>query len=113
MKILSGLVPEVYTLVHDAEVSLTLKPLTAAERLDIIGCANDAKKFGHAMQQACEYAITEWKGFKDAAGKDVAFGLSRIRELPVDVLIEVAQHVLNLARAGDEVKKTSGSQSPS
>jgi hypothetical protein len=113
MKTLAGLLPEKYTLSTDPEVTFTLKPLTAAERLDILSTANDAKRFGQAMQQACEYTITGWSGFKDEAGAPVAFSVGEIRRLPTEVLIEVAQRALKLSTADEEAKKTSGSQSPS
>jgi len=113
MKTLSGMLPENYVLSTDPDISFTLKPLTAAERLDILGTVNNAGRYGQAMQQACEYAITDWKGFKDEAGKVIAFSLAEIRRLPVDILIEVAQHALELSKVDDKGKKTSGSRSQS
>lgn len=113
MKLLSGITPEKYTLKTDQEVTLTLKPLSSAERIDILASINDARKYGQAMLAACEYAITGWKGVKDDTGADVEFSVSRVKEIPVDAMIEVSNHILKLSAASPDEKKTSGLQSPS
>lgn len=105
MKILAGLLPELYKLKDDPSVEFTLKPLTAAERLDILGFANDAKKFGTAMQTTCELSIQGWSGLNGGDNKPVPFNVAEIQRLPMDILIEVAQHILGLSILGSEEKK--------
>lgn len=113
MKKLVGITESEYKLKDDPEVSFTLKPLTAAQRIDIMYRMTDEKKYGQAMQDACEYAIKAWQGLKDDTNEAIDFAIAEVKRLPVEVLIEVANHILAISAVGEQEKKVSGSASPS
>lgn len=105
MKLLPGIASEKYILSTDEHVSFTLRPLSAAERIDILSTATNAKQYGQAMLLACEYGITGWNGVKDAQGQDAAFDIHNIKLMPVEAMIEVANYILKISKADPEIKK--------
>ena len=107
MKILAGLRPEKFTPKSEPSVTFELQPLTAAERLDVLMCMENAKKYGTGIQLACEYSIRGWTGVTGEDDKPLPFSAAAVARLPLQVLIEVGTHVLQISKLDDGEKKAS------
>ena len=111
MKLIAGLRPESFSPPSDPSVKFELAPLTAAERLDVIMSMESSKKYGQAIQLACEYAIRGWSGVVGDDETPIPFSRDAIKWLPMPVLLEVGTHAVQISRLGEDEKKASDSRS--
>lgn len=91
-----GVTEEWFTLPDDADTKFKIRPLTARERLDVMGIMQGGR-IGSGATEALDAALLDWSGVLDDKGQPIRFSKETLQRLPVPVFTAIYKRILEIS----------------
>ena len=99
-----GVTEEWFQLPDDADTKFKIRPLSARERLDVLGIMQGGR-VGSGATEALDAALLDWAGVLDDKGQPMRFSKEALQRLPVSAFTAVYKRVLEISTNDEDQRK--------
>jgi hypothetical protein len=106
MRLCSGITPE-WIQPDGCEAKFYMKPLDSLDYAEfrVSIKAGTGEISAESMRRTFQKSLLDWEGVEDEQGKPVKFDLSRISDIPTNIILNLINKVYEISQLRDNEKK--------